>query len=111
MKIKGQRCKLLGNPPKRKSGTGTGDQFDGCAAAVSPTTMEYHQIGSLISPGMKAEGEIRKDGAVWIHVYKRTFRGSDTFRYSSSHVFEDKKGTSEAQEAKDQTFLDRLIGG
>lgn len=111
MRIRGQRCKLLGNPPKWKSGDGTGDRYDGVAVAVSPQIMEYHQIGSLVAPGTKVDGEIRLEGAVWIHVYVRTQRGRDTFRYSRSFVFEDKKGTDETQEAKDQTFFDRLIGG
>ena len=109
MKIRGTRCKLLRNPPKHKSGNGEGDEFDGTAIAVSPNVMEYHALGSLIPAGTKVDGKVRPEGAIWVHVYRRTQRGRDTFRYVSSHVFEDTKGVSEGQEGRDQANFDRLI--
>lgn len=102
---KGNRCKLLGNPPKHKSGNGTGDELDGVGIAVSQHIQEYHAFGSLITPN----GDF-PEGGIWVHVYKRISRKSDTFRYIDSHTFSSSKRFDEHLSNRDNENFGKLIG-
>ncbi len=107
----GSRCRLLGNPPKHKSGTGTGDKLDGKGIAVSPHTLEYHAPGSLIPKGSKVDGQDWPHGGMFFHVYKRISPRSDAFKYSHSNtVAGDPREDSERADLDYATVSDLING-